>query len=428
MKKMTWKTITALTLTVGLMIQPVSAAYAAEGDWLVEEAGEVITEDVWSEDYGAADETDYAGGAEDDIREEVFEESEDMLYSEEQSAAEPFGMDEGYVTEDGSLPAELWTDIPQNTDSMADDTVLFDEETVTEDTVSEDSAGTDESANADITEAGSDEAAGEYLISEGLLPGTDELIGEGGQNLLAAADAAAADDSVVVEEELSLEETAGIDGAVDNSGELFEKLAEIEFYGSVLEEEKGDSAGEAINFASADPDFAAVNYLSGINLELYNANLTELKKISSGSRESAVIEITDASLGKTEMTATAAELGVPILTVKDGKTVITDEAKTALTAKYSDRYAYSAQTLLNAFLADLPYDLYWFNKASGQGGMKLQRMGKYSAPKDGTKLTLTNARYVFSYTVSTEYARNGETYVGQCQCDRDETCFQRGQG
>ena len=407
MKKMTWKTITALTLTVGLMIQPVSAAYAAEGDWLVEEAGEVITEDVWSEDYGAANETDYAGGAEDDIREEVFEESEDMLYSEEQSAAEPFGMDEGYVTEDGSLPAELWTDIPQNTDSMADDTVLFDEETVTEDTVSEDSAGTDESANADITEAGSDEAAGEYLISEGLLPGTDELIGEGGQNLLAAADAAAADDSVVIEEELSLEETAGIDGAVDNSEELFEKLAEIEFYGGVLEEQKGDSAGEAVTFASADPDFAAVNYLSGINLELYNANLTELKKISSGSRESAVIEITDASLGKTEMTATAAELGVPILTVKDGKTVITDEAKTALTAKYSDRYAYSAQTLLNAFLADLPYDLYWFNKASGQGGMKLQRMGSYSA--SSKQITLKDARYVFSYTVSTEYARKKET-------------------
>ena len=170
MKKMTWKTITALTLTVGLMIQPVSAAYAAEGDWLVEEAGEVITEDVWSEDYGAADETDYAGGAEDDIREEVFEESEDMLYSEEQSAAEPFGMDEGYVTEDGSLPAELWTDIPQNTDSMADDTVLFDEETVTEDIVSEDTAGADEPANADITEAGSDEAAGEYLIRKDSCP------------------------------------------------------------------------------------------------------------------------------------------------------------------------------------------------------------------------------------------------------------------
>ena len=410
MKKKTWKTIAALTLTAGLMLQPVSAVYAAEGEWAVEEAGEVITEDVWSEDYGAADETDYAGGTEDDIQEEVFEESEDVLYSEDQSAADPFGMDEGYVTEDAGLPEELWTDIPQNADSAAD-TVLFDEEMVTEDTVSEDTAGADEPANTDRKAPGSDEAAGESLITEELLSGTDELIGEGGQNLLAAADAAAADPSVVIEEELSLEEKAGIDGAADNSGELFEKLAEIEFYGSVLEEEKGDSAGEAINFASADPDFAAVNYLSGINLELYNANVTELKKISSGSRESAVIEITDASLGKEEMTATAEELGVPILTVKDGTTVITDEAKKALTAKYSDRYAYSAQTLLNAFLADLPYDLYWFNKASGQGGMKLQRMGKYSAPKDGTKLTLTNARYVFSYTVSTEYARNGETYV-----------------
>ena len=56
MKKKTWKTIAALTLTAGLMLQPVSAVYAAEGEWAVEEAGEVITEDVRSEDYGAADE------------------------------------------------------------------------------------------------------------------------------------------------------------------------------------------------------------------------------------------------------------------------------------------------------------------------------------------------------------------------------------
>ena len=123
-----------------------------------------------------------------------------------------------------------------------------------------------------------------------------------------------------------------------------------------------------------------------------------------------MIEITDASLGKADMTATADELGVSILTVKDGKTVITDEAKQALQAKYSDRNAYSAQTLLNAFLADLPYDLYWFNKVIGQGGgMKLQRRGSYKATK--SQITLTNARYVFSYTVSTEYAKNGEAYV-----------------
>ena len=402
MKKHTWKTIAALTLTTGLMLQPVSAAYAAEGDWLVEEASEVLTEDNGSGDYGLADETEYAGGTENDILEEAFAEGGDMLYSEEQAAADPFGNNECYVTEDGSLPAELWTDSTQNANNAADG-VLFDELIVTENIVSEDTAAADESGNADIQEAD--------VITEYLPSGTDELIGNSGQNLLVAEDAATADNSVVIEEELSLEDTAGIDGAPDNSKELFEKFAEIEFYGGVLEEQDESSAEELSTLASTDADFAAVNYLSGINLELYNANVPELKKIASGSRESAVIEITDAYLGKEEMTATAEELGVPILTVKDGKTVITDEAKKALTAKYSDRYEYSAQTLLNAFLADLPYDLYWFNKARGQGGMKLQRMGSYSAPKDGTKLTLTNARYVFSYTVSTEYARNGETYV-----------------
>ena len=412
MKKMTWKTITALTLTAGLMLQPLSAVYASEGGGLVEDAGEVITENAWSEDYGAADEAGYSAYAEDEIQEEELVEDGDLAYSEEQSAAEPFGMDEGYVTENGSLPEELWTDSPQNTDITAD-TVLFDEETVTEDAVSEAAAAEDELSNADGQEAGSDE----NLLPEELLTGTDELIGDSGQmNLPFAADAAAADNTAVVEEEMSIEETAGIDGASDDSEELFEKLAEIEFYGGVLngqgtslEQQNGSTSGEEVSFASEDADFAAVDYLSGINLELYNANVPELKNISSGSRESAVIEITDASLGKADMTATADELGVSILTVKDGKTVITDEAKQALTAKYSDRYAYSAQTLLNAFLADLPYDLYWFNKASGQGGMKLQRMGSYKATK--SQITLTNARYVFSYTVSTEYAKNGEAYV-----------------
>ena len=410
MKKHIRKTIAALTLTAGLMLQPVSAAYAT-GDGLVEEAGEVITEETWSEDYSAADETcevEYSDGMKNEMQWEEPVEGGDEVYSKQQAAADVCGYDEGYVTEDAGLPAELWTDIPQNTDSAAD-TVLFDGETITEDTAFEDTVAADEPGNADVQEAGSDETADENVITEDFLPVRDKLTGENGQNQLAAADEAAADHSAVIEEELSLEETAGIDGASDNSKELFGKLAEIEFYGGVLEEQKGDSAGEAVTSASADPDFAAFNYLSGINLELYCANVQELKKIASGDRESAVIEITDASLGKVEMTATAEELGVPILTVKDGKKVISDEAKRALTEKYSDRYDYSAQTLLNAFLADLPYDLYWFNKASGQGGMKLQRMGSYSATSK--KITLKNARYVFSYTVSTEYARNGETYV-----------------
>ena len=410
MKKHIRKTIAALTLTAGLMLQPVSAAYAT-GDGLVEEAGEVITEETWSEDYSAADETcevEYSDGMKNEMQWEEPVEGGDEVYSKQQAAADVCGYDEGYVMEDAGLPAELWTDIPQNTDSAAD-TVLFDGETITEDTAFEDTVAADEPGNADVQEAGSDETADENVITEDFLPVRDKLTGENGQNQLAAADEAAADHSAVIEEELSLEETAGIDGASDNSKELFGKLAEIEFYGGVLEEQKGDSAGEAVTSASADPDFAAFNYLSGINLELYCANVQELKKIASGDRESAVIEITDASLGKVEMTATAEELGVPILTVKDGKKVISDEAKRALTEKYSDRYDYSAQTLLNAFLADLPYDLYWFNKASGQGGMKLQRMGSYSATSK--KITLKNARYVFSYTVSTEYARNGETYV-----------------
>ena len=372
MKKHIRKTIAALTLTAGLMLQPVSAAYAT-GDGLVEEAGEVITEETWSEDYSAADETcevEYSDGMKNEMQWEEPVEGGDEVYSKQQAAADVCGYDEGYVTEDAGLPAELWTDIPQNTDSAAD-TVLFDGETITEDTAFEDTVAADEPGNADVQEAGSDETADENVITEDFLPVRDKLTGENGQN----------------------------------QG----KLAEIEFYGGVLEEQKGDSAGEAVTSASADPDFAAFNYLSGINLELYCANVQELKKIASGDRESAVIEITDASLGKVEMTATAEELGVPILTVKDGKKVISDEAKRALTEKYSDRYDYSAQTLLNAFLADLPYDLYWFNKASGQGGMKLQRMGSYSATSK--KITLKNARYVFSYTVSTEYARNGETYV-----------------
>ena len=242
MKKHTWKTIAALTLTAGLMLQPVSAAYAAEGDWLVEEASEVLTEDNGSGDYGLADETEYACGTENDILEEAFAEGGDMLYSEEQAAADPFGNNESYVTEDGSLPAELWTDSTQNANNTADG-VLFDELIVTENIVSEDTAAADESGNADIQEAD--------VITEYLPSGTDELIGNSGQNLLVAEDAATADNSVVIEEELSLEDTAGIDGAPDNSKELFEKLAEIEFYGGVLEEQDESSAGELSTFCGS---------------------------------------------------------------------------------------------------------------------------------------------------------------------------------
>ena len=70
MKKHIRKTIAALTLTAGLMLQPVSAAYAT-GDGLVEEAGEVITEETWSEDYSAADETcevEYSDGMKNEMQ------------------------------------------------------------------------------------------------------------------------------------------------------------------------------------------------------------------------------------------------------------------------------------------------------------------------------------------------------------------------
>ena len=71
MNKTTWKTISALTLTVGLLLQSVSVAYAAGGDWLIEEAGEVLREENWSEDYGASDETcevEYSDDTENEVQ------------------------------------------------------------------------------------------------------------------------------------------------------------------------------------------------------------------------------------------------------------------------------------------------------------------------------------------------------------------------
>jgi len=94
---------------------------------------------------------------------------------------------------------------------------------------------------------------------------------------------------------------------------------------------------------------AAGNRLSGDEKLAYNALVSVIKQIASGQRTSTKISI-GARLGK--------------LTFEDGTTGVFD-AEVEVAFSQTDFSDASLSRVLNALLTDLPYELYWFDKATG---------------------------------------------------------------
>jgi len=99
--------------------------------------------------------------------------------------------------------------------------------------------------------------------------------------------------------------------------------------------------------------------LSGADLKIYKKMSTEIKKVADGYRESTVVDIpVEDVFGQTKFTKE--ELGVSAILNNEGN-AFTDEAKAAFRSKFS----YDAGLIVHALLADMPYELYWFDKTRG---------------------------------------------------------------
>ena len=105
---------------------------------------------------------------------------------------------------------------------------------------------------------------------------------------------------------------------------------------------------------------------------------------------------------------TAAELGVDAIIVYDEelqKNVIAADAKAALGEKL-----YDLNSVINALIADIPYELYWYDKTTGSSGA-------YSMSASSAALTVTG----LTIKMAVSYAYNPDGYIGTYTVDTSKT-------
>ncbi len=218
-------------------------------------------------------------------------------------------------------------------------------------------------------------------------------------------------------EEAEPEETVVLpdDTSADNE-ELFEMLAEAELYEGIPEDSVMPEEAPDRLLASEPVLFAAFDGLSSGNQVIYDLVTPGLKEIANGTRSYAVFDVTDEERGLSVMTATAEELGVDSLTLPDGSggRKMNPAATAALKDLYSDTYTFDIKELLRGWVADLPLELYWFDKTKG---IKAARYASYQADGwdsevgDYTTLTISGGYYRISFNVAEEYADSSAEYT-----------------
>ena len=103
---------------------------------------------------------------------------------------------------------------------------------------------------------------------------------------------------------------------------------------------------------------AVVAQLSGNDLRAYNYLKEVVKKIAAGEVESTQFEIPLDQINEGSVEYTAADLGISAIKVGGG---LSEEAKQKAMAKAG----FDISAVNRALLADMPYELYWYDKTEG---------------------------------------------------------------
>ena len=197
----------------------------------------------------------------------------------------------------------------------------------------------------------------------------------------------AADASDVTEETEETEEPAADNGTAgvispetaekDGSGLLAEKdpanvKASVDVPDSdellmqFIRKKAQDAAGtSAAQGGSAKRAQSRKNSLSGPELNLYEAMAPQIEAIASGEEESADIRVPVRDIFGDRLIFSAEELGYdevlvenPDPTGEDDQWIFAD----GIVDDYYDHFRCDTESVLNALLADMPYELYWFDK------------------------------------------------------------------
>ena len=116
----------------------------------------------------------------------------------------------------------------------------------------------------------------------------------------------------------------------------------------------------------------AGDLLTGTPKKIYSYLKTEIAKVAAGQRDSTAFAVPLDNGTFEKMSYTAEELGVEAILVyaDNGSASIAEDASAAFTARISEQM--QLKKIINALLADNPYELYWYNKTAetkSQAGM-----------------------------------------------------------
>lgn len=203
----------------------------------------------------------------------------------------------------------------------------------------------------------------------------------------------------------SLEDTSGGQRNISMPDE--EELLE----GFLLQEASGTAETKSVQGTKKDRG----SKLTGNDKVVYDKLKEALKEVASGDRTSTVIEIPMSELAGGQWEFTADDLGVETV-IEDNE--INPDAIDAL----ADEFSFNSSKVIYALLADMSYDLYWFDKTSGYGYRMTDTsvMASYRGGK-GWTLYFDNedTAWSFYFDVSEDYSRSGQQKT--TEIDRDKT-------
>ena len=215
---------------------------------------------------------------------------------------------------------------------------------------------------------------------------------------------------IIYEAEIDATEEVVYPGDSDDTDpeELFTDYVDRSFNGDPITAGKKDKTN-------------AFSSLSGYDLAVYNYVGEQCCQIAAGELASTIMEITPEIMGMEQTSWTAEELGVDSIWVLDesgnivkdenGKGKLNPVAVTNVRAKA----AINTSKIIDALLADYPYDLYWYQKKSGTQTVSFGFTTAYDKTTKTYSLKI-RSNMVLKFSVIDDYAVSQyeiDTAVGQ---------------
>ncbi|MBR0398404.1 MAG: Ig-like domain-containing protein [Eubacterium sp.] len=142
--------------------------------------------------------------------------------------------------------------------------------------------------------------------------------------------------------------------------------------------------------------------LTGPNLAAYQMVLEAVRAIAAGERTLTELQLTRAELGIAEKYYYASDLSVTDVLGSNGQP--TDEAKAAM----NQIIGFDIKAVMNALMADFPYEFYWFDKTTGY----VHSSCSYGTnTKTGNRFICFPEKYNLRMSVAPAYAYQSQRYV-----------------